>query len=272
MTAQSEFLAEIVASPGDLTARLIYADWLEEQGDPRGEFIRIQCELSEPSEDFDRREVLDRRQDHLRRLHERDWTGIIRNMVSGWSFRCGFVEAVEITAEQFLQFEDRLRNCAPIRSLTIVGAEGLVTDVLKRPLIRQLEAFKIEHSHLSRLDAVAIAEVEFQHLQTIRFCECNLTNDSFEPLLQLQTDRLKDVDLSINKLRNASLEGIAESPVFANLTDLNLLSNEIRQTGAKALAESRGMQALQFLDIRGNMVGRTALELLLKRFGDAVRL
>ena len=41
------FLRAIIEHPEDDTPRLIYADWLEENGDPdRAEFIRVQCELA----------------------------------------------------------------------------------------------------------------------------------------------------------------------------------------------------------------------------------
>lgn len=38
---ESIFLTEIEAAPRSVDRRLIYADWLEEQGDPRGELIQI---------------------------------------------------------------------------------------------------------------------------------------------------------------------------------------------------------------------------------------
>ena len=34
------FLADCKENPMDDTPRLVLADWLEEQGDPRGEFLR----------------------------------------------------------------------------------------------------------------------------------------------------------------------------------------------------------------------------------------
>jgi uncharacterized protein (TIGR02996 family) len=37
---EQAFLATIRDSPADDTTRLVYADWLEERGDPRGEFLR----------------------------------------------------------------------------------------------------------------------------------------------------------------------------------------------------------------------------------------
>lgn len=44
MTDESAFLRRICEQPDDVDLRLVYADWLEERGDPRGEFIRVQCE------------------------------------------------------------------------------------------------------------------------------------------------------------------------------------------------------------------------------------
>src|SRR5262245_13702893 len=47
MRPDEAFLQDIREHPDDDTPRLIFADWLEEHGQPeRGEFIRIQCELA----------------------------------------------------------------------------------------------------------------------------------------------------------------------------------------------------------------------------------
>src|SRR5690348_10440338 len=47
MTHEEAFLASILENPDDDAPRLIYADWLDEQGrHDRAEFIRIQCELA----------------------------------------------------------------------------------------------------------------------------------------------------------------------------------------------------------------------------------
>lgn len=42
MRSVDDFLLEISARPGDLTLRAVFADWLLERGDPRGEFIVLQ--------------------------------------------------------------------------------------------------------------------------------------------------------------------------------------------------------------------------------------
>lgn len=43
---EAPFLREIRAYPDDDAPRLVFADWLEEQGDPRAGFIRAQCALA----------------------------------------------------------------------------------------------------------------------------------------------------------------------------------------------------------------------------------
>lgn len=54
MASEQAFLEAIIADPDDDAVRLIFADWLEEQSDPvknaRGEFIRVQIELSQMGE------------------------------------------------------------------------------------------------------------------------------------------------------------------------------------------------------------------------------
>ena len=41
-----EMLQAIVADPDNSLPRLVFADWLDEQGDPRGELIRVEAELA----------------------------------------------------------------------------------------------------------------------------------------------------------------------------------------------------------------------------------
>lgn len=42
--AEEAFLTGIRAKPTDNTTRLVYADWLEERGDSRAEYLRVLCE------------------------------------------------------------------------------------------------------------------------------------------------------------------------------------------------------------------------------------
>lgn len=42
---EADLLAAVLAAPQDQQARLVYADWLEERGDPRADYLRLELEL-----------------------------------------------------------------------------------------------------------------------------------------------------------------------------------------------------------------------------------
>ena len=83
LTQDEAFLQAILEQPDDDTPRLIYADWLEEQGDPRGEFIRIQCALAGLPPDDARRPELGAREAALLESHREAWLEPLRGLGSG---------------------------------------------------------------------------------------------------------------------------------------------------------------------------------------------
>lgn len=47
MATDASFLAAIAAHPRDHLPKLVYADWLDEQGDPRAEYLRLQYAMTQ---------------------------------------------------------------------------------------------------------------------------------------------------------------------------------------------------------------------------------
>jgi uncharacterized protein (TIGR02996 family) len=74
---ETAFLAAIGACPADDALRLVYGDWLEQRGDPRAEFLRLDCQLAAfPPEDA--RSIELRRQLAARFAGlERDWVATV---------------------------------------------------------------------------------------------------------------------------------------------------------------------------------------------------
>src|SRR5262245_56126322 len=61
MTPEDGFLIDILCHPDDPAPRLIYSDWLQDQGDPRWEWVRKGCELLKlPRGSVERRRERDR--------------------------------------------------------------------------------------------------------------------------------------------------------------------------------------------------------------------
>src|SRR5262249_13070706 len=102
MTPEQAFLEEIWDNPDDDLPRLIYADWLEERGDARGEFIRLPGELNRTVEDNPRRAEMEARERVLLSANVRAWTGELFGLVERWEYRRGFVEGVRMAANAFV--------------------------------------------------------------------------------------------------------------------------------------------------------------------------
>jgi uncharacterized protein (TIGR02996 family) len=77
MNHDDAFLASIMESPEDDTPRLIYADWLEERGDARGEFVRLVCKLARRGKKTARRDGLEVRARELLAGQKDVWTAAL---------------------------------------------------------------------------------------------------------------------------------------------------------------------------------------------------
>src|SRR5262245_131011 len=70
-------------NPDDLASHAAYADYLSEQGDPRGEFVRVQLALEDESLSPAQRDALRRRERELLDAHERGWLGELGPLLLG---------------------------------------------------------------------------------------------------------------------------------------------------------------------------------------------
>src|SRR5262249_31074385 len=76
----------LVESPDDLAAHAAYADYLTEQGDPRGEFIQVQLALEDHGRPAEEGRRLRDRETELLRRHAREWLGDLGRFLCGdWS-------------------------------------------------------------------------------------------------------------------------------------------------------------------------------------------
>ena len=74
MTVEQAFLKDVVTHPDDDFPRLVYADWLEEHGDPaRAAFIRAQCRLRKLGPFDPERYDLEAAEADLLPKHEKRW-------------------------------------------------------------------------------------------------------------------------------------------------------------------------------------------------------
>jgi uncharacterized protein (TIGR02996 family) len=74
----------LAADFDDVGAHMAYADWLMEQGDPKGEFIQVQLALEDESRSKKERDKLRQREKALLRQHGRQWLGSLAEHLIDW--------------------------------------------------------------------------------------------------------------------------------------------------------------------------------------------
>lgn len=167
------FLRAICENPEDDTARLVYADWLDENGDPdRAEFIRLQVAVPRRPEEHDERYA---RAEELRRKHWDEWRAELPQLSGiAWSsnFWRGFVPSVSVTVGKWLiRQHEQVFSSAPIHSLVLHDA-GLATlrAVLEVPEIERLTNLSLLHSRVREGEWQLLAQCpRLVRLRALRF-------------------------------------------------------------------------------------------------------
>ena len=257
MSDHDALLAAILADPADDTARLVYADWLAENGDPdRGEFIRIEIELARtpPADEDDerrRKELFDRRAVLLKQ-HRAAWLAPFLPHARDSSFDRGFVSALDVPAHAFLEHAPRWFTIAPLHRVRFTTCSALdagfyhrVEGLLTSPLLGRLEAIDLHACGLTPADID-------------RFAECP------------DLSRLRELVLAWNEIGTEGVIRLAGMPQLKGLESLDLVGNGITDPGGRALAQSPHLAGLNALRVSRNPIRKKAWALLEARYGPAL--
>jgi uncharacterized protein (TIGR02996 family) len=295
LTAYADaFQDDILEQPDDDVARLIYADWLEDNDEPeRAEFIRLQVELARlPGDDPSRPALLERERE-LRWEHGRQWAGALPRLVRAYEFRRGFVEWVRMDVPGFLRHAEQLFQMAPVRELDVYVERGQGPLLARCPHLARLRGLDL---NLAGSDEAGLAELLNSHhlaglrslrlrclagsvggLAAVRRLDVLTTLDignnmlGAEALVALWTAHLPALEmlyLNANALGDAVVQHLAELPLLERLQGLELSVNNVSPAGAQALARSRYVGRLTALWLGFNHLGDTGARAL----ADSTRL
>lgn len=199
------FLHAICTNPEDDTVRLVYADWLDENGDPeRAEFIRLQVAQADKPRAYDEAYF---RAEALCKKNSATWIGEIPKL-SGieWddTFRRGFIHGVRVTASKgLLKHHSQLFAATPIQVLTLYDAIAeLVTKVLQIPEIDRLTELYLGRCRLSP-----------EHLSVVTRCQ---------RLQRLRTLGIRGRRMAGQGLTDEEARELTETPYLPNLAEIYL--------------------------------------------------
>ena len=134
-TEAEAFLQRIRAYPDDDAQRLIFADWLDEEGDPRGRFIRVQLALAEIDEHDPARKELLTQERELLSAHRAEWEAPFRGLATGCVFRRGFVDEAKVLAREFARHAHEIFAAAPVRHIHLLDVGDSLPTVMQNPYL-----------------------------------------------------------------------------------------------------------------------------------------
>ena len=284
MPQDSAFLEAIQAEPDDDLPRLIFADWLDEQGDPRGEFIRIQCELFQRSDDVpflqseiwrlpqrkrddDHWKALKTRERELLSAHEAEWVQPLKTITTrDWKqfyFLRGFIEHGWFSVRDWRnQGEEILQQAPLLNSLDLRGFESRMAIVAELDTLQKIRRLTLEgyfqgfstDSPLTMGSEGAASLASSPHLlnlKELRLRENDIRDAGLRHLCDAgYLGNLELLDLQRNQITDAGITELVRSQAFPKLRFLNLQSNEVTEAGFWSLVNSPLVDRLEHIDLR----------------------
>ena len=260
-TEAEAFLQRIRAYPDDDAPRLIFADWLDEEGDPRGRFIRVQLALAALTQDAPERPGLVAQERDLLSAHRDVWEAPFRGLATGCVFHRGFVDEVKVEAKQFLRAAHELFAASPVRHVHLLDVSDSLPAVMQCPYLGRLASLTVHAQHTGEPLARAVARSgPLAGLKRLALTRDRLDDAAAEQLARVpHLTNLEELDLSENEIGETGARALAASPYLAKLRRLELRFNRLGPAGAEALAGSDRLAALHRLGLAQNDVGSPRL-------------
>lgn len=301
--SHAAFLNAIREHPDADLPRLVFADWLDEAGDPaRAEFIRVQCELASLPDHDPQYRALEDREHELLSEHEPAWVGELPKYATEWEWRRGFVDDVTFPLHQFAHADEAVDGQVVAR-LSLAGGAGarshdsmewdrrrLMADIRHLDLsgltfdphwgTRELVAqWFLQSASMPRLTGLAFRDVRADPFLPDALSLCptvaNLHNLSFagaaggaplDPLrlhLALHRARLRSLALSDFTLTDFALSDLFRFDWTSTLAHLDVSGNPLTPNAYRAFTGAPPEMRLDSLDVSGTPLAGISLEPLL---------
>jgi uncharacterized protein (TIGR02996 family) len=164
--------AAIVAQPDDDIVRLVYADWLEENGQPaRAQFIRAQVAAAQAEPFGPAAREHERAAAALLGAHP-EWRQPLKRWAESAEFARGFVESAQVNAATFPRNAEAVFAAEPVRALRVIRFASTTGVVSLAPLFDTPSLERITRLDVSGLE---LAPTEFELLSDSPFLT-NLTD------------------------------------------------------------------------------------------------
>jgi uncharacterized protein (TIGR02996 family) len=232
------FIAAIVAAPDDDAPRLVYADWLQDRKDPRGELISLQCLLATKPND----KKLKAREKTLLDSHAKTWLEPLARLdVVSCEWSRGFIEK------------------AHVPGTTLAAKASAIFAAV--PLLRKLETSLFSASNAKKVAGLR----QLGRVESLRYVA---NGDQIRRNAEIHATFLRSPHLSklthlaaLDDLGNEAVQVLVANPALAQLRSLQL-DGKLGVTAVRALADWAGRGNLRSLSLRNCDLDSKALAAL----------
>ena len=184
---EDAFLNAILENPDDDMPRLVFADWLEEHGNPRGTFIRLQCQRAALTPFDPAWKGLLSQESVLLKQFEAEWSRSILRLVDHVEYRRGFIEHVRVSATKLLKVADRMFRAAPVCSIRLERPDRLA-EIAESPWLARVKELDLNREHLGSKSLQALVQSEYcRSLRVLRLDHCMLHHAGIQVLASTPT-------------------------------------------------------------------------------------
>jgi uncharacterized protein (TIGR02996 family) len=289
LTLRDALESALVENPDDVATHFAYADYLQERGDPRGEFIQLQLALEDRWRTPMERQKLQALAGEMLQDHERDWLGILADELLGseserdWA--CSFLAPAptehgfargwldRLVLRDSPEYARRIKLgpllcLAPearlLRELVLEYDDGLV-EALRDACLLNLRVFQLGKSMTRFQDLPWVAEspsvpaliAAFPHLEELRLFAKDYAAHELFSLPNLSSLRILEVHYLSARY---PLEALAGNPALGKLSHLLLdphpfLEPCIDLAGVRAIVQSPHLVSLTHLHLHRSDLG-----------------
>ncbi|MGF1580746.1 MAG: TIGR02996 domain-containing protein [Gemmataceae bacterium] len=266
MTTQQQLYQAILDNPDDDAPRLIFADWLEENGDTeRATFIRKQIEVANWSVDHPKRMTMgDPGWDfeksiagggyELAEQRSPVWDPELQDVGRTRRYRRGFVEDVEFsTCQSFLRAAKRMFENAPVQTVAIRRSFTGSKAWNRCPYLDRLRRLALLGWDEIRWKATVFADVlkseSLSNLRALDLMNLPVLADAIPKVLADagHLDKLSLLWLDESIIGDAGLKQLAIIPHLASVRVLGLRGCDLSWNGIEHLAQSQYLQNIEEL-------------------------
>jgi uncharacterized protein (TIGR02996 family) len=242
---RAKLLAQVLASPDDDTPRLVLADWLTQRGDPRGEFISVQCAIAAGKGDY--RGLVERERE-LMVQHAHTWTEHAKPFAMCTLHR-GFIATIKTTASRFAADGAPFFERDPIETLVVQKPTNpALVELAAAPHLARLRRIELTRALTSEADVDATRQLlQAPQLATVRqlALHLKLRGDGHPAARRL----FEDIDwpaLELLQLQIESLDLVADPSQRSHFGVLTVLATAklpaLRALSIDPLAELAALQ------------------------------